>query len=92
MVLPPGGRVSRCLSFKTRFFIETGFSFSRNLKSRIYKILEEKSSKFTEQNKENIKNILNPLQEKIQGFEKKVEDTQMRSVKMHTALESNLKG
>ena len=29
------------------------------------KILEEKSNKFTEQNKENIKNILNPLQEKI---------------------------
>lgn len=56
------------------------------------KILEEKSSKFTEQNKENIKNILNPLQEKIQGFEKKVEDTQMRSVKMHTALEEQLKG
>ncbi|MEW4924726.1 DNA recombination protein RmuC [Algibacter sp. 2305UL17-15] len=56
------------------------------------KILDEKSEKFTLQNKENIKNILNPLQEKIQGFEKKVEDTQMRSVKMHSALEEQLKG
>ncbi|MCA0132229.1 DNA recombination protein RmuC [Winogradskyella alexanderae] len=56
------------------------------------KILEEKSNKFTEQNKENIKNILNPLQEKIQGFEKKVEDTQLKSVKMHSALEEQLKG
>lgn len=56
------------------------------------KILEEKSSKFTEQNKENIKNILSPLQEKIQGFEKKVEDTQLKSVKMHSALEEQLKG
>ncbi|RED45929.1 DNA recombination protein RmuC [Seonamhaeicola aphaedonensis] len=56
------------------------------------KILEEKSNKFTEQNKENIKNILNPLQEKIQGFEKKVEETQFKSVKMHSALEEQLKG
>ncbi|MFK7783308.1 DNA recombination protein RmuC [Psychroserpens sp.] len=56
------------------------------------KILDEKSEKFTLQNKENIKNILNPLQEKIQGFEKKVEDTQIRSVKMHSALEEQLKG
>ncbi len=56
------------------------------------KILEEKSEKFTLQNKENIKSILNPLQEKIQGFEKKVEDTQLKSVKMHSALEEQLKG
>ncbi|MBC3757684.1 DNA recombination protein RmuC [Hyunsoonleella sp. SJ7] len=56
------------------------------------KILEEKSNKFTEQNKENIKNILNPLQEKIQGFEKKVEETQFKSVRMHSALEEQLKG
>ena len=32
------------------------------------KILDEKSEKFTLQNKENIKQILNPLQEKIQVF------------------------
>ncbi|MCL4115445.1 UNVERIFIED_CONTAM: hypothetical protein GTU68_006681 [Idotea baltica] len=56
------------------------------------KILEEKSEKFTLQNKENIKNILNPLQEKIQGFEKKVEDTQKESISMHSALKEQLLG
>jgi len=56
------------------------------------KILEEKSSKFTEQNKENIKNILNPLQEKIQGFEKKVEASQKESISMHSALKEQLLG
>ena len=56
------------------------------------KILEEKSNKFTEQNKENIKNILNPLQEKIQTFEKKVEDTQKESISMHSALKEQLLG
>ncbi len=56
------------------------------------KILEEKSNKFTEQNKENIKNILNPLQEKIQGFEKKVEASQKESISMHSALKEQLLG
>ena len=56
------------------------------------KILDEKSSKFTEQNKENIKNILNPLEEKIKTFEKKVEDTQKESISMHSALKEQLLG
>ena len=56
------------------------------------KILDEKSEKFTLQNKENIKQILNPLQEKIQTFEKKVEDTQKESISMHSALKEQLLG
>jgi len=56
------------------------------------KILDEKSEKFTLQNKENIKNILNPLQEKIQTFEKKVDDTQKESISLHSALKEQLLG
>jgi len=56
------------------------------------KILDEKSEKFTLQNKENIKQILNPLQEKIQTFEKKVDDTQKESISMHSALKEQLLG
>ncbi|MDT0557672.1 DNA recombination protein RmuC [Ichthyenterobacterium sp. W332] len=56
------------------------------------KILEEKSEKFTIQNKENIKNILNPLEEKIKTFEKKVEDSQKESISMHSALKEQLLG
>ncbi|MEP5340453.1 MAG: DNA recombination protein RmuC [Algibacter sp.] len=56
------------------------------------KILDEKSEKFTLQNKENIKNILSPLQEKIQGFEKKVEDSQKESISMHSSLKEQLLG
>jgi DNA recombination protein RmuC len=37
------------------------------------KILEEKSQKFTDQNKSNLDIILNPLKEKIKDFEEKVE-------------------
>ncbi|TYB77419.1 DNA recombination protein RmuC [Bizionia saleffrena] len=56
------------------------------------KILDEKSEKFTLQNKENIKNILNPLHERIQVFEKKVDDTQKESISMHSALKEQLLG
>jgi len=56
------------------------------------RILDAKSEKFTLQNKENIKNILNPLQEKIQLFEKKVDDTQKESISMHSALKEQLLG
>jgi DNA recombination protein RmuC len=56
------------------------------------KILEEKSEKFTLQNKENIKNILNPLQEKIKVFEEKVVLTQKESISMHSALKEQLMG
>ncbi|WP_299126982.1 DNA recombination protein RmuC [uncultured Winogradskyella sp.] len=56
------------------------------------KILDEKSEKFTLQNKENIKTILNPLEEKIKTFEKKVEDSQKESISMHSALKEQLLG
>ncbi|MDO6597024.1 DNA recombination protein RmuC [Oceanihabitans sp. 2_MG-2023] len=56
------------------------------------KILDAKSEKFTLQNKENIQQILNPLQEKIQIFEKKVDDTQKESISMHSALKEQLLG
>ncbi len=48
--------------------------FAKDFEILANKILEEKSTKFTAKNKENIAQILNPLQEKIQSFEKKVED------------------
>jgi len=38
-------------------------------------ILEEKTKKFSELNEEKLGNILNPLKEKIQSFEKKVDET-----------------
>ncbi|MFV0565077.1 MAG: DNA recombination protein RmuC [Flavobacteriaceae bacterium] len=56
------------------------------------RILDEKSEKFTLQNKENIKNILNPLQEKIKTFEEKVDTTQKESISMHSALKTQLEG
>ncbi len=66
--------------------------FTKEFENLANKILEEKTSKFTEQNKENLKNILSPLQEKIQHFEKKVEDTHKESIDYHAALRQQILG
>ena len=66
--------------------------FTKEFENLANKILEEKSNKFTEQNKENMKNILSPLQDKIQLFEKKVEDTHKESIDYHAALRQQIVG
>jgi len=66
--------------------------FTKEFENLANKILDEKSSKFTEQNKENMKNILSPLQEKIQLFEKKVDDTHKESIDYHAALRQQILG
>jgi DNA recombination protein RmuC len=66
--------------------------FTKEFENLANKILDEKSSKFTEQNKENMKNILSPLQEKIHLFEKKVDDTHKESIDYHAALRQQILG
>ncbi len=66
--------------------------FTMEFENLANKILDEKSSKFTEQNKENMKNILSPLQEKIQLFEKKVDDTHKESLVSNSALQQQILG
>ncbi len=66
--------------------------FTKEFENLANKILEEKTVKFTEQNKENLRNILSPLQDKIQLFEKKVEDTHKESIDYHAALRQQILG
>ena len=65
--------------------------FTKEFENLANKILEEKSSKFTQQNQENLKQILNPLQEKIQNFELRVERTNKENIERHAALGQQLK-
>ena len=64
--------------------------FTKEFENLANKILEEKSNKFTEQNQKNIKQILSPLQDKIQLFEKKVEASQKENISIHSALKEQL--
>ncbi len=60
----------------------------RNLANEI---LEEKTRKFTEQNKAGLSEILKPLGEKIRDFEKKVDETYDRESKQRFSLEKEIK-
>lgn len=66
--------------------------FTKDFEILASKILEDKSSKFTKKNKENMEQILNPLQEKILSFEKKVEDTHKESIEKQSALRQQIMG
>lgn len=65
--------------------------FTLQFENLANKILEEKSSKFSELNKENIKNILDPLREKITDFEKKVETNSKENITINAALREQIK-
>jgi Uncharacterized protein conserved in bacteria len=66
--------------------------FTKEFENLANRILDEKSSKFTKQNKENLDLILNPLQEKIKSFEKKVEDSHKESIDRHAMLRQQIIG
>lgn len=55
------------------------------------KILEEKSEKFTKQNKEQIDQLLNPLGEKLESFKKKVEETYNEENRQRATLKEQIK-
>lgn len=65
--------------------------FTTEFENIANKILEKNSEKFTAVNQKNISEILNPLREKIQGFEKKVEETYEKGLKDQTDLKAELK-
>ncbi len=65
--------------------------FADKFENLAQKIFEDKSKKFTDQNKENINTILKPLQEKIKTFEERVEKSQNFNIEMKTALEEQFK-
>ena len=66
--------------------------FTKDFEIIANKILDEKSTKFTLQNKENLDALLKPLQEKIYRFEKRVEETNKESLGRHSELRQQIKG
>ncbi len=66
--------------------------FQKEFENLANKILDNKSEKFTKQNKENLDLVLKPLQEKIDKFEKKVEETHKESIDRHAMLRQQIIG
>ena len=72
-------------------FSEMQKKLTVEFKNLASEILEEKSAKFTEQNKANIDEILKPLNEKIKDFESKVNETYDKESKERFSLEREIK-
>ena len=53
-------------------------------------ILDKKSQKFTDQNAKNLGTLLDPLKDKIEKFEQKVEKSNQESLKWNTALKTQI--
>ena len=64
--------------------------FSVHFKNLANEILEEKSKKFTDQNKTNLGELLNPLKERIVSFEKKIEQNSKESIAQNASLKTQL--
>ncbi|MBP6374611.1 MAG: DNA recombination protein RmuC, partial [Flavobacterium sp.] len=64
--------------------------FTKEFENLANRIFDEKSTKFTAQNKVNLDQLLNPLQEKIQNFEKKVEDSHKESLLNNVTLRQEI--
>lgn len=64
--------------------------FRTEFKNLANDLLEQKSKKFADYNEKQISDILNPLKEKIQQFEKRVEDTHKVEIRERATLKSEL--
>lgn len=65
--------------------------FAVEFKNLANQIFEEKSQKFTAQNKSNIQDLLGPLKERIGEFQKKVEDTNKEGAERNASLVQQIK-
>jgi DNA recombination protein RmuC len=65
--------------------------FTIEFKNLANEILDEKSKKFTEQNKTNLDQILRPLGDKIKEFEKKVDDVYDKEAQQRFSLKEEVK-
>ena len=68
------------------FIKEAKASLATEFQNVGQKIFEEKSEKFTQQNKRNLEGLLNPFREKISTFKKKVDDVYDKETKDRVAL------
>ncbi len=69
---------------------EGGEAMSLRFKQLSQEILEDKSRRFTEQNQQNLEQILKPLREKIVGFEQQVKQSYDQETRDRVALKTQI--
>ncbi|MBL7942392.1 MAG: DNA recombination protein RmuC [Flavobacteriales bacterium] len=66
-------------------------TFATEFENLANRIFEEKGKKFTEQNRDQLDQVLNPFKEKLKDFEKKVDDVYKEENKERINLKAELK-
>ena len=84
-------RLSEKLGERKNEISELQEKFATQFKNLANQIFEEKSQKFTEQNKSNLFDLLKPLGERIVEFEKKIDQTHRDSLEKNAGLFNELK-
>jgi len=84
-------RFSELKSEKEKELRQLDERFRNEFKNLANEILEEKSKKFTEQNREKLDTLLKPLGEKISEFQKRVEENHKEDIRGRGALDQHLK-
>lgn len=79
------------LATQTKQLQELQAQFTKDFQLIAHQILEQNSEKFSAQNRQQIDRILQPLREKIESFEKKVDDTNKEHLSRHSALTEQIK-
>ena len=70
--------------------IQLQLHFQKEFENLSQRILEAKSEKFLKMNEENVSKLLNPLRERIESFEQKVEKSNKDQIAYSAALKEQL--
>ncbi len=76
---------------KIKLLEDARASLSKEFENLANRIIEEKSKKFTDQNKDNLSQILTPLREQLGDFRKKIEDAYEKESKDRISLFHEIK-
>lgn len=66
--------------------------FAHQFRNLANDIFEEKSKRFTDQNKTNISELLNPLKDRLVEFEKRIDHTNKESLSWNASLKEQISG
>jgi len=80
----------RAAEEKLKLLAEAKQQLSHEFQTLAQRIFEEKSERFTKQNRENIEGTLNPLREQLLEFRKRVDDVYDKESKDRTSLRAEL--
>lgn len=76
---------------KKKEMLQLQEKFEKDFKLLAQDILEKNSTTFTQQNQDNIGNLLKPLEERIMRFEKQIHETTKENIDQHSTLREQIK-